>query len=416
MNEHDRGTDVRDADGSRWLGRRRAGLTLHAALAAGLIPAELWLAPRSSWDAPVALLALAVMAVVVDRHDVPLPSGIRFDGLIAVSLITVALAGPIPALAVALTPMIVNGVSGHERLLRAGNLANLAAYGWYTLAGSALLQLAVDDPASPSAVGWLVVAGVVMQLVNWAIGPAIYGPLWLGHPFRVFVDLLVDTIGAGMVMIALAAGCVLLVGPIGVLALIAFAAIAVLPGSFLTYAARSRPVARLDQAAATKQYASALAMHLKRSRRDRRHLARVIAASQRQSAAGDPIDYIRATALDLRPVTVDAQLRTEWWNGGGTPIGLRGDAIPIAARILAVAETWSALTARGSAQLGHHDVLERLEADSGKRFDPAIVRAAAAVVAQERVTSYAPAPAPDMHRLRVPAPLRRAIAGGEGAS
>ncbi|HEY6696505.1 MAG TPA: HD domain-containing phosphohydrolase [Solirubrobacteraceae bacterium] len=415
MNEHDRGTDVRDADGSRWLGRRRAGLTLHAALAAGLIPAELWLAPRSSWDAPVALLALAVMAVVVDRHDVPLPSGIRFDGLIAVSLITVALAGPIPALAVALTPMIVNGVSGHERLLRAGNLANLAAYGWYTLAGSVLLQLAVDDPASPSAVGWLVVAGVVMQLVNWAIGPAIYGPLWLGHPFRVFVDLLVDTIGAGMVMIALAAGCVLLVGPIGVLALIVFAAIAVLPGSFLTYAARSRPVARLDHAVATKQYALALAMHLKRSRRDRRHLARVIAASQSQSATGDPIDYIRATAVALRPVTMDAQLSTEWWNGNGTPIGLRGDAIPIAARILAVAETWSSLTARGSAQLGHHDVLERLKADAGKRFDPAIVRAAAAVVAQERVTSSAPAPAPDMHRLRVPAPLRRAIAGREGA-
>jgi hypothetical protein len=414
MNEHDRGTDVRDADGSRWLGRRRAGLTLHAALAAGLIPAELWLAPRSSWDAPVALLALAVMAVVVDRQDVPLPSGIRFDGLIAVSLITVALAGPIPALAVALTPMIVNGVSGHERLLRAGNLANLAAYGWYTLAGSVLLQVAVDDPASPSAVGWLVVAGVVMQLVNWAIGPAIYGPLWLGHPFRVFVDLLVDTIGAGMVMIALAAGCVLLVGPIGVLALIVFAAIAVLPGSFLTYAARSRPVARLDHAVATKQYALALAMHLKRSRRDRRHLARVIAASQSQSATGDPIDYIRATAVALRPVTVDAQLSTEWWNGNGTPIGLRGDAIPIAARILAVAETWSSLTARGSAQLGHHDVLERLKADAGKRFDPAIVRAAAAVVAQERVTSSAPAPAPDMHRLRVPAPLRRAIASREG--
>jgi HD domain-containing protein len=361
------------------------------------------------------LLALAVMAVVVDRHDVPLPSGIRFDGLIAVSLITVALAGPIPALAVALTPMIVNAVSGHERLLRAGNLANLAAYGWYTLAGSLVLQLAVDDPASPSAVGWLVVAGVVMQLVNWAIGPAIYGPLWLGHPFRVFVDLLVDTIGAGMVMIALAAGCVLLVAPIGMLGLIAFAAIAVLPGSFLTYAARSRPVARLDQAAATKQYAFALAMQLKRSRHDRRHLARVIAASHSQSAPGDPIDYIRATVLDLRPATVDAQLSAEWWNGDGTPIGLRGDAIPIATRILAVAETWSSLTARGSVQLGHHDVLTTLKADAGKRFDPAVVRAAAAVVAQERVTSAAPAPAPDMHRLRVPAPLRRLIARGEGA-
>ena len=35
----------------------------------------------------------------------------------------------------------------------------------------------------------------------------------------------------------------------------------------------------------------------------------------------------------------------EAWNGSGYPMGLRGEAIPLGARITAVAETYSALTA-----------------------------------------------------------------------
>jgi hypothetical protein len=139
-------------------------------------------------------------------------------------------------------------------------------------------------------------------------------------------------------------------------------------------------------------------------------VAGVLAAAQRRPPTGDPIEYLHATAHDRGAANLDAQMISERWDGGGGPIGLRHDAIPPASRILAVAEAWSALTAHGSQQLGHHEALAHLQADAGARLDPAVVRAARAVIAQERVTATEPAPEPRLHRLRVPAPLRRAIA------
>ena len=180
----------------------------------------------------------------------------------AVALIAVAVGGPLPAFAVVLVPMVFNAATGHERLLRAGNLANVAAYGWYTLAGGLILQATAPDPTAAAAIGWLILAGLVQQYVNWAIGPAIYGPLWLGRPFRAFVDLLFDTIAAGAVMVVIGAVSVILMGPLDVFALALFAVIAVLPGSFLTYAARTRSVARLERATAARRYAHALAIQL----------------------------------------------------------------------------------------------------------------------------------------------------------
>ena len=63
-------------------------------------------------------------------------------------------------------------------------------------------------------------------------------------------------------MVGLAAFTVLLVGPIGIAALAVFALIAVLPQTLLTYAAHTRPVARLDPLTATRRYSHALALHM----------------------------------------------------------------------------------------------------------------------------------------------------------
>ena len=72
--------------------------------------------------------------------------------------------------------------------------------------------------------------------------------------------------------------------------------------------------------------------------------------------------------------TVAAVLRAigAHWDGSGFPEGLRGPEIPVAARIIAVAE---ALVAGGYA-------VEPLEAGSDSRFDPTVVRAALEVVRQ----------------------------------
>src|SRR5215216_1129087 len=205
------------------IARERAGLAVHAAAALALIPAYALLAPPSSWDQPLLLAVLLALAVVVIRHDVPLPSGISFDATAALALIAVALAGPLPALAVIFPPIAVNALCGRERLLRAGNLANLAAYGWYTLAGALLLQLVAPDPTAPGAFAWLLVAGLLQLVVNWAVGPAVYGTLWLGHPLRALAEMLRDALPAGAAMATLGAVTVVLFGSFGLLALALFA-------------------------------------------------------------------------------------------------------------------------------------------------------------------------------------------------
>jgi HD-GYP domain-containing protein (c-di-GMP phosphodiesterase class II) len=91
---------------------------------------------------------------------------------------------------------------------------------------------------------------------------------------------------------------------------------------------------------------------------------------------------------------------------------VHGVIIPLTARIAAVARTWAALTAAGSPRLGHLEALVHLEGAAGVRLDPAVVQAARAVIGQERLSPAVPAPEPRLHRLRIPAPLRRALADG----
>jgi hypothetical protein len=394
------------------LRRRRAGLLVHALAVAGLIPAFVLLAPASRWDQPLLLATLLALAVAADRAEVPLPSTIRLDATIALALISVVLLGPLPALLVALLPTAVNALEGRERLLRAGNLANLAAYGWELVAVSALLAATVPPPLdAAAALPWLLAAGPVLLLVNWAVGPLVFGTLWLGHAPRTLVRLLADVVPASSVMLVLAAVTAALSDQLGPLALALFAAIAIVPQSALTYVARSRPVARLDRVTATQRYAHALALHLGLKRGERRHLARVVAlAAERAGDSDDPLAYMRATLRDTSRASIEAGHVSEWWNGGGGPAGLRGAVTPLSARIVAVADTWSALTARDTPELSHTEALAELGAAGGTRLDPHVVLAAHAVVAEERVSASEPAPEPSLHRFGVPARLRAALA------
>ena len=371
------------------------GVAIHLVLLAALVVGYVTLAPPSAWDDPLLVAVLLTLGIIAIHSEVPLPAGISFEALSALGLITTALLGPLPAALVILTPIIVSAMTGRERLLRAGNLANLVAYSGYALAGALVLQAAGVDPTSPAAFVWVLLAGIVQLLLNWALGPAIYITFWLGHPVRTVLDVLRDGSSTGAVMVMLGACTVVLYPALGLFALVLFAAIALLPQSFLTYAARTRPVARLDRATATRRYAHALAGHPGRPR-----------------MIPTAFDYVRATFSRRDRAMHDAQLMQEWWNGAGGPIGLRGEGIPQATRVLAVASAWSALTARGTLQLSHQAALADLDAAAGSRLDPVVVRAAWEVIAQERVTLDEPAPEPRLHHLRVPAPLRRALVQG----
>ena len=69
-------------------------------------------------------------------------------------------------------------------------------------------------------------------------------------------------------------------------------------------------------------------------------------------------------------------------DGGGYPAGLRGEAIPLEARILAVANAFDHLGSGHDApfRLSPADVMNELEKRSGSEFDPVAVAALRALV------------------------------------
>ena len=201
--------------------------------------------------------------------------------------------------------------------------------------------------------------------------------------------------------------------PLGVAALAIFALIAVLPQTALTSPpapARSRT---LDPLTATRRYSHALALHLGLDRAERRHLARVDRlAFERRADAGDPIAYARQTLRDPSRASWEAGHVGEWWNGGGGPAGLRGPVTPdhVADR-RGGGHLERAHRQGRPAALARRGARSSCENAAGTRFDPRVVQAAHAVVAEERVSETEPAPEPRLHTLRLPAPLRRVIAG-----
>jgi HD-GYP domain-containing protein (c-di-GMP phosphodiesterase class II) len=78
----------------------------------------------------------------------------------------------------------------------------------------------------------------------------------------------------------------------------------------------------------------------------------------------------------------------ERWDGAGYPWGLAGEAIPLAARIFAVADAFDALTSdrpyRGA--VSADDALAEVRRNSGTQFDPAVVDA---LIRLERVPALA---------------------------
>jgi len=67
----------------------------------------------------------------------------------------------------------------------------------------------------------------------------------------------------------------------------------------------------------------------------------------------------------------------ERWDGHGYPDGLAGTDIPLAARIIAVADTYDAITTTRSyrAKSSHNKAIRILREESGRQFDPRVVDA-----------------------------------------
>jgi HD-GYP domain-containing protein (c-di-GMP phosphodiesterase class II) len=81
------------------------------------------------------------------------------------------------------------------------------------------------------------------------------------------------------------------------------------------------------------------------------------------------------------------ELHHEFLNGKGYPYGLKGDEIPLMARIIAVADTFDAMTTNRPYQSAMEQdyAIERIRSLAGSKFDPRIVSAIEAAIASGKI-------------------------------
>ena len=104
-------------------------------------------------------------------------------------------------------------------------------------------------------------------------------------------------------------------------------------------------------------------------------------------------ERILAAAPALAAVARLVRLSHEHWDGTGYPDQLAGDEIPIGARIIAVCDTYDAITSERAYAVAraHDSAIAELRRCAGSQFDPAVV---AAFCAANRVRPEQPALAP----------------------
>ena len=88
----------------------------------------------------------------------------------------------------------------------------------------------------------------------------------------------------------------------------------------------------------------------------------------------------------LHPLIPGVYHHHERWDGRGYPLGLAGEEIPLVARILAIADTYDAMTSHRAYRraLPHDVALREIRAFSGAQFDPALVEVFAQEIARDK--------------------------------
>lgn len=163
---------------------------------------------------------------------------------------------------------------------------------------------------------------------------------------------------------------------------------------------QERDIVTYDHSRRVATYAQRLARYVGWSRRDARDLALAalvhdlgktwiandillkadtLSDEERETMERHPLIGARILiGCDVHPFYVETVLyHHEAWDGRGYPSGLKGEEIPLSARILTIADVYDVLTSQRpyKSALSNDAARERLLSGSGASFDPMIIRA-----------------------------------------
>ncbi|MCR4643214.1 MAG: response regulator [Lachnospiraceae bacterium] len=93
---------------------------------------------------------------------------------------------------------------------------------------------------------------------------------------------------------------------------------------------------------------------------------------------GELFDYLESRIPDAEFANIASQIAKshhERWDGKGYPCGLKGDEIPLLARIMAIVDVYDAMTSERPYKepISHEKTMAFIAANSGTQFDPNLV-------------------------------------------
>lgn len=407
--------------------RLLVGVELLALIAAGALAVAS--APGDNWD-PALLAVLVALGIASDLVARPLAvNQVKLSASFLAIIAAAVLLGPAPAAAVGVATII--GGWAKDRSNPANLLINLVTYAWFPLLAGLAFEAASQGISERQAAYYLLI------LATFAFGLAInYGLIvgytcWLERSSfvaaikKTLVPLLpseaasaVLTTGAVFAYVSLGLegigllGIVLLSFQILVDALLAsqhksrelelrarqLAGFQVGMLSSLLHALDMRDRMTARHSAAVALYSRQLARELGLSEVDQElaHTAGLlhdigkfilpdaVLKAERELTEDDWCEIRRhpyqgaklISQIDgYAPVSEIVAAHHERWDGGGYPRGLRGEKIPLLARIVAICDAYDVLTARDtySQPVSRDEALEELRKSSGTYFDPELL-------------------------------------------
>ena len=388
------------------------------------------------WRPPelfVVLLALAAGSdLLAIRHRAQ-----RISGSFLALVLAMALLGPAPAAAIGVLSVLVDQLRARNPVPRL--ITNLATFATFPLVGGLLIEWAAGalDVAEDDLAFSLLILGAFMvtNLLNFlgiAGDYAFHHRVSLAHEFRtIFVPVLPSELASALlcvlvavvyVQVGFAALALLLVVLVVFQYLLrellvsqdraerlAALQIGVLTSMIETLALRDRMTAR--HSAAVARYARAIARALGRPAEELElvHTAGLLhdigkfafpdsillaeprlTEEQWEIVRRHPADGARIVRRveGYGPVADIIHSHHERWDGRGYPRGLAGEEIPLAARLISVADTYDVLTARDSYRrtVSSDEAVAELRRVAGSQLDPAAVEAFVELLAAEHLT------------------------------